>query len=257
MENIIPLGEPTDIYADLVYTPTEYNLSTPEKEDTPQSTLDWASNFLSSHGSSTKTEDTSEGTSESTSGEKDTWSDYWSAWNNTDTEEPTASSSSDIKITKPKTGDNMIYTSNDSFKSDLYNMYIKVLKASNINPEFAKYLVAQDALESNWGKSSLSAYNNFGGIKATAGSKFVEKQTKEWDATAKKMKTVSQKFRVFDSLEDYCKYKVSLLGNSNYKTFTRKPEQFADSLTTLAKYKYATDPNYKMKIDKMVKQMWG
>ena len=40
MENIIPLGEPTDIYADLVYTPTEYNLSTPEKEDTPQSTLD-------------------------------------------------------------------------------------------------------------------------------------------------------------------------------------------------------------------------
>ena len=151
----------------------------------------------------------------------------------------------------------MIYTSKDLFKTDMYNNYVKVLKSKNINIEFAKYLVSQDALESNWGKSSLSLYNNFGGVKATKNSKFVEKWTKEWDKNEKKMKTVIQKFRVFDTVEDYCKYKVALLGNDNYKTFTRKPEQFADSLTTLAKYRYATDPNYKIKIENMVKQMWG
>lgn len=39
MENIVQLGEPTDIYADLVYTPTEHKLSTPKEEETPQSTL--------------------------------------------------------------------------------------------------------------------------------------------------------------------------------------------------------------------------
>lgn len=76
----------------------------------------------------------------------------------------------------------MIYTSNAAFKSDLYNTYVKVLKANNIDLEFAKYIVAQDALESNYGKSSLALYNNFGGIKASKASKdskFVEMKTKE------------------------------------------------------------------------------
>lgn len=150
-----------------------------------------------------------------------------------------------------------IYNSKETFKSDFYNNYIKILTEKKIDLGFAKYLVTQDVLESNWGKSSLSVYNNYGGVKATKNSKFVEMPTKEWDKTEKKMKTVIQKFRVFDSSEDYCRYKVALLGNSNYKTFTRKPEEFANSLTIYAKYKYATDPNYKIKINNLYKQIWG
>ena len=150
-----------------------------------------------------------------------------------------------------------IYATKELFKTDMYNNYTKVLTEKKIDLEFAKYLVSQDALESNWGKSSLCLYNNFGGVKASKTSKFVEKQTKEWNKTEKKMKTVIQKFRVFDSVEEYCRYKIDLLGNSNYKTFTRKPSELADSLTIYAKYKYATDPNYKFKINNMYKQMWG
>lgn len=149
-----------------------------------------------------------------------------------------------------------IYNSKENFKKDFYNNYVKILTARHIDIEFAKYMTSQDALESNWGKSSLSLYNNYGGVKAAKNARYVEKLTKEWDKTEKKMKTVIQKFRIFDSVEDYCKYKVDLLGNNNYKTFTRKPEEFADSLTVYAKYKYATDPNYKIKINNLVKQMW-
>ena len=62
-----------------------------------------------------------------------------------------------------------------NFKSKLLSTYEKILKEKGINKDYAKYLVAQDALESNWGKSSLSDVNNFGGIKATGNSPYVEK----------------------------------------------------------------------------------
>ena len=149
------------------------------------------------------------------------------------------------------------YSSRETFKKELYDTYLKVLKEKNINPEFAKYLVAQDALESRYGASSLSAYNNFGGIKATKDSDYVEFKTKEWDKENKKYKEIISKFRVFKTLDDYCRYKIRLLGNSNYNAFSRKPEEFADSLTTYARMKYATDPNYKIKINQMVKSIWG
>ena len=58
-------------------------------------------------------------------------------------------------------------------------------------------------------------------------------------------------------ITSYAKEKLVKAINSNYKTFTRKPSEFADSLTIYAKYKYATDPNYKFKINNMYKQMWG
>lgn len=65
-------------------------------------------------------------------------------------------------------------TSNN-FKSKMMSTYEKILKEKGISKDYAKYLVAQDALESNWGKSSLSDVNNFGGIKAAGNSPYVEK----------------------------------------------------------------------------------
>ena len=63
----------------------------------------------------------------------------------------------------------------NNFKSKMMSTYEKILKEKGISKDYAKYLVAQDALESNWGKSSLSDVNNFGGIKATGNSPYIEK----------------------------------------------------------------------------------
>lgn len=42
-----------------------------------------------------------------------------------------------------------IYVTKELFKTDMYNNYTKVLTEKKIDLEFAKYLVSQDALESN------------------------------------------------------------------------------------------------------------
>lgn len=42
-----------------------------------------------------------------------------------------------------------IYATKELFKTDMYNNYTKVLTENKIDLEFAKYLVSQDALESN------------------------------------------------------------------------------------------------------------
>lgn len=42
-----------------------------------------------------------------------------------------------------------IYNSKETFKSDFYNNYIKILTEKKIDLGFAKYLVTQDVLESN------------------------------------------------------------------------------------------------------------
>lgn len=48
-------------------------------------------------------------------------------------------------------------------------------------------------------------------------------------------------FRDFASLEDYAKYKISLLNNNRYKAFTGDLSGFADRVSRGG---YATDPNY-------------
>jgi flagellum-specific peptidoglycan hydrolase FlgJ len=54
------------------------------------------------------------------------------------------------------------------------NAYVTELQRRGYDPAFAEYLVAQDALESGWGKHQ-SGKNNFGGIKGKGSTR----QTKE------------------------------------------------------------------------------
>ena len=133
-----------------------------------------------------------------------------------------------------------IYTNKQDFVRDMTTAYTKALAAKGINTDYAKMLVAQDALESNWGKSSLSKDFNFGGVKAVEGTPFVEKETKEYDSK-KGMHTTKVKFRKFDSLDDYVNYKISLLGGKRYQAFTGDPSQFYHRVKAGG---YATDPNY-------------
>ena len=140
-----------------------------------------------------------------------------------------------------------IYTNPQDFVRDMTAAYTKVLTAKGISTDYAKMLVAQDALESNWGKSSLSKDFNFGGIKAVEGTPFVEKETKEHDSE-KGMYTTKAKFRKFNSLDDYANYKINLLNGKRYQAFIGDPSQFYDRVKAGG---YATDPNYVEKLTKI------
>ena len=137
-----------------------------------------------------------------------------------------------------------IYTNQRDFVEDMTAAYTKALAARGISTDYAKMLVAQDALESNWGKSSLAKDFNFGGIKAVKGTPFVEKETKEYSSKNGMHKTKS-KFRKFNSLNDYVNYKIDLLSGKRYQAFTGDPTQFYHRIKAGG---YATDPNYVAKL---------
>lgn len=137
-----------------------------------------------------------------------------------------------------------IYTNQQDFIEDMTAAYTKALAARGISTDYAKMLVAQDALESNWGKSSLAKDFNFGGIKAVNGTPFVEKETKEYSA-GKGMHKTKSKFRKFNSLDEYVNYKISLLSGKRYQAFTGDPTQFYHRIKAGG---YATDPNYVAKL---------
>ena len=93
----------------------------------------------------------------------------------------------------------------------------------------------------------MSEFYNFGGVKETRKDKGVQKKTKE-SYDGKTLTDTIDSFRQFDSLDDYVKYKIDLLGNSNYNVFAYRPDQLYNRLVT-AKNKYATDPNYEKKLN--------
>ena len=140
-----------------------------------------------------------------------------------------------------------IYTNKQDFVRDMTTAYTKALAAKGINTDYAKMLVAQDALESNWGKSSLSKAFNFGGVKAIKGSPFVEKETKEY-SSKEGMHKIKAKFRKFSSLDEYVNYKIDLLSGKRYQAFTGDPSQFYHRVKAGG---YATDPDYVAKLTNM------
>lgn len=135
------------------------------------------------------------------------------------------------------------------FVEQMMNAYATELQRRGYNPAFAEYLVAQDALESGWGKHQ-SGKNNFGGIKLVGTGKGSTKETKEWNGHT--METVSAKFRDFDSLQDYINYKINLVGNSNYDVFAYSPSQYFNRMKAGG---YATDPNYVSKMNQMLQSV--
>ena len=140
-----------------------------------------------------------------------------------------------------------IYTSKQEFVKDMTDAYTKALAAKGISADYAKMLVAQDAIESNWGKSSLSKAFNFGGVKAVKGSPFVEKETKEY-SSKDGMHKIKAKFRKFSSLNEYVNYKIDLLSGKRYQAFTGDPSQFYHRVKAGG---YATDPDYVAKLTNM------
>lgn len=147
----------------------------------------------------------------------------------------------------PVKSEGKIYTSKQEFVKDMTAAYTKALAARGISTDYAKMLVAQDAIESNWGKSSLSKAFNFGGVKAVKGAPFVERETKEY-SSKEGMHKIKAKFRKFSSLDDYVNYKISLLSGKRYQAFIGDPSQFYSRVKAGG---YATDPNYVAKLTNM------
>lgn len=134
------------------------------------------------------------------------------------------------------------FKSRDEFKSIMSNVYKKLLKEKGINTEYAKALVAQDALESAYG-TKLAGKFNYGGIKG----KGTISKTRE--VINGKEIFINDSFKDFNSIEDYANYKIKLLSNKRYNAFSGNLKDFANKVH---KGGYATDPNYTKVLNKMI-----
>lgn len=116
-----------------------------------------------------------------------------------------------------------------------------------------KFLLAQTALETGWGKSELFAkHYNPGGIKARKGEPFVIYPSPEY--IDGKRVIMHSKFVKYPTILEGLQAHTKVLTNVNFAKYANKtndPVQYAILLNSGAK-KYATDPNYAKKIKTVV-----
>ena len=117
-------------------------------------------------------------------------------------------------------------------------------------------LVAQAALESNWGKSELSQQsNNYFGIKGkSSGEQYA---TKEF--TQEKWQNVQASFRTYDSVSDSVNDYARLIKNGtswNTDLYSNviNAEHYKDAAFALQEAGYATDPKYAEKLIRIIEQ---
>jgi flagellar protein FlgJ len=124
----------------------------------------------------------------------------------------------------------------------------------------ARFMMAQAALESGWGKHVIqnkdgSSSNNLFGIKATAGwkGKVVEATTTEYVHGVAMRKV--EKFRAYDSYEDSFKDYASMLRNNpRYEKVLASAQDMSGFAQGLQRAGYATDPRYAEKLTRIIKQ---
>ena len=113
-----------------------------------------------------------------------------------------------------------------------------------------RLLVAQDALESNFGKSKFCKYtNNYGNIHASSKWTGAVINGDDKDADGKSYKT---NFCKFTSMDDYTRYKWKLLNGKLYGINNNTSQE--DFLTRIKKY--AEDRQYTSKIQSLVKGLY-
>lgn len=109
---------------------------------------------------------------------------------------------------------------------------------------FRSVIIAQAAIESNWGRSSLSAkYNNYFGIKASKSWKGKTVNMKTGEVFDGKQVTINSNFRVYDSLVDSIRDRNSLLRMPRYKAveLATTPQAQAEAIKAAG---YCTATNY-------------
>lgn len=156
--------------------------------------------------------------------------------------EPLPTSKEETPVVENKESAPINIKSKDEFIKTMTPAFENALKARGLDTKYAKYLVAQSALESNWGKSQSGKFN-FGGIKG----KGTIRKTRE--VINGKSIYINDSFRDFKDIDDYANYHVSLLNNKRYNAFT------GDFIDRVVKGGYATDPNYKKALSNVYNQI--
>lgn len=127
-----------------------------------------------------------------------------------ETEEENSRTEEDSQSAHTTSPQTTSFKNKDEFKATMLPIYAKILSQMGLNTAYAKMLVAQDGLESAWGTKPSGKFN-FGGIKGTGSIKRTREVIDGKDVY------INDSFRDFASLEDYAKYKISLLNNNRYK----------------------------------------
>ncbi len=150
------------------------------------------------------------------------------------------------------------FSSQDEFVATMLPMAKAAAARIGIDP---KYLVAQAALETGWGKSVMraedgSSSHNLFGIKAGQSWQGGQARAITSEFRDGAMVKETAQFRSYDSYQDSFHDLVTLLqSNDRYKDVVKSadnPEQF---VRELQKAGYATDPAYASKISQIAKTM--
>lgn len=157
--------------------------------------------------------------------------------------EPLPTSKEEAPAVENKESTPIAIKTKDEFIKTMTPAFENALKAKGLDTKYAKYLVAQSALESNWGKSQSGKFN-FGGIKG----KGTVRKTRE--VINGKSIHINDSFRDFKDINDYANYHVSLLNNKKYQAFSG-----GDFIDRVVKGGYATDPNYKRALSNVYNQI--
>ena len=150
------------------------------------------------------------------------------------------------------------FSSQDEFVATMLPMAEAAAKRIGIDP---KYLVAQAALETGWGKSVMraedgSSSHNLFGIKA--GKSWQGGQARAITSEFRDGAVVKEtaQFRSYDSYQDSFHDLVTLLqSNDRYKEVVKSADNPERFVRELQKAGYATDPNYANKISQIAHSM--
>ncbi|WP_445672091.1 flagellar assembly peptidoglycan hydrolase FlgJ [Pseudomonas inefficax] len=161
-------------------------------------------------------------------------------------------------VAQPPLAPKKAFADSDEFVATMLPMAEQAAKRIGIDP---RYLVAQAALETGWGKSVMrnsdgSSSHNLFGIKATGSWQGEQARAITSEFRDGQFVKETAAFRSYDSYQDSFHDLVSLLqNNSRYQEALNSadnPEQFARELQ---KAGYATDPGYAKKIISIAQQM--
>ncbi|WP_338582401.1 flagellar assembly peptidoglycan hydrolase FlgJ [Pseudomonas sp. MAG733B] len=150
------------------------------------------------------------------------------------------------------------FSSADEFVNTMLPMAKEAADRIGVDP---RYLVAQAALETGWGKSVMraqdgSSSHNLFGIKASSNWQGNSARAITSEFRNGEMVKETAEFRSYDSYKDSFHDLVTLLQTNNrYQDVLKSadnPEQF---VRELQKAGYATDPDYASKISQIAKQM--
>lgn len=154
------------------------------------------------------------------------------------------------KKTQIKQSTNHIYKDKSKWVTDLRNAY---KKAGITNENALKMLIAQDALESGWGKSAQGKFN-YGNLTTGSSWKGAFVNGKDHDANGN---PITNKFRSYNSIDEYASDKIQFLTrlydfnqNDSINTFTFKLQG-----GNRGKRKYAGSRDYISAVTKIYNNM--